>query len=137
MSGNLPRVDASDTRLQAGGNHLASELAGGNAPEREERFETCSFQLPLAIGAHIFKEQIAKGNRLDALVNGPFADRGHARLVILIRAGPRQRHRDQRQVDSAGLSLKNFLPYAVHGDTLKALVHGGQQRANFELLILP
>lgn len=97
-------------------------------PEREDRLHPKRAEPGFAVGAHIFQEQIAEDHVAgpeggDALHRG-----GHAGLVVFVRAGPGQRHLDQRQAQGLGLPGQQGGAGAMHGDLAAGLAGGGQQR---------
>src|SRR3990172_5641738 len=120
-------VDTSEFRAQAGADHVAPESAGIEAPEREQRRETRAGKLLLAVGADVLEEQVAEGHVRYAFGSRARDQRAHARFVLGIGAGVRERHAPERHAGRLGLGLQQLRAHAVHGDAIKALVHRGDE----------
>jgi hypothetical protein len=83
---------------------------------------------------HILEEKITKCHGLYSGIDRLSASRAHCGFVLLIGAGPRQRHLPQRQSGSLGLGFDQFTPHPVHGNPVKPGVDRGQKAYDFEFL---
>src|SRR5438067_9313668 len=99
----------------------------GDAPDWEDWFDPGARELALAIGANLRKEQIAKCERFDAALFRLIDQVSHSGFVTLVRAGPRQGHRPERNSRSLSLGLEQFAADAMHGNAVEALIEGCHQ----------
>lgn len=131
-----PGVDAGELRAEAGGDHVARQLSGGDLPNGKQRLKACSRELAFAVGADIGEEEVAERDRLDAFRNCASADLAHAGFVLFVRAGPGQRDGPQWKTCGFGLLFEEPPSDGMHRDAIERLVEGGNQGYNFDGRIL-
>jgi hypothetical protein len=72
---------------------------------------------------------------LDAFCDCSLNQRGHARLVVGVRAGPGQVYLPDRETGGDGLLVEQRLAIAVDGDAAELLVDSGDESNNLVLLL--
>ena len=103
------------------------------APHRKDRLQSGAFHLLFPVAAHVFKEEVAKCDSLDAFGDCPGTGLSHPRLILFIGARPRQRNGPERKPDSRSLLLNQFSSNRMHGNATRAFVECGQQPCDFML----
>src|SRR5581483_1519841 len=129
----LPRIDADKVRAHSGGDHLARKLVRWNPPARKNRLQPRACELRLAIRADVLQKQIAERDGLNSFRHGTRTACTHRRLILLVRARPRQRNGAQWKPRGCGLPFQQFLTKAVHGDSLKLRIDGCEQADDLNL----
>src|SRR5260370_19509882 len=105
-------------------------------PEGEERGHADAGEGFLAVGAEVFEEDVAEGDRSNALVVEVAEGCFHARFVDGIDALRRDVNFVEREADRASLALEEFAADAVHGDAVVAFRNGGEKSNDLEMLLL-
>jgi hypothetical protein len=136
--GELPRIDAGQHRPQAGIEHAPGERGrfARGAPQGEERLEPRPAQALLAVGADVFEEEIPEGDVGHAFGPRSTEGRGHQRLVVRVRAGPRQQDRPQRETRRRCLRRDQLTTHRMHRHTIGGLVEGGEQPDELDIVLL-
>ena len=133
-------VNAGEVRTEPGGNHLVREFAGrdarGGAPDREDRFEAGAGELPDAVVADVFEEEIAEGDAVDSGGGGAGEDLGHLRLVLDVGAGKGEVDLPERKAGGGGLEVEKLFAKAVDGDPGEMPIDAGEQADDAELWLL-
>jgi hypothetical protein len=105
-------------------------------PEGEECGHADAGKIFLAVGAQIFEEDVAEGDRSNALVVEEVESFFHARFVDGIDALRGDANFLEREADRASLPLEEFAADAVHGDAIVAFRDGGEKSNDLEMLLL-
>jgi hypothetical protein len=105
-------------------------------PNGEERGHTDAGEIVLAVGAEVFKKDIAEGDFADTLVAEEAESFFHARFVDGIDALRRDEDFVERQAERLRLPPEKFAANAVHSDAVVAFGHRGEKGDDSKLLLL-
>src|SRR6185312_13093163 len=97
--------------------------------------EPRALQLPFTVFADVAQKQVAESNSLETFRDGAAAGIAHARLIIFVAARPRQRNLPERKANRFRLSFQQLAPHSVHGDTVRLLVDGSENRGHISALL--
>jgi hypothetical protein len=109
----------------AGADHVEGEFTGIEAPEREEGLKAGWGESAFAIGADVFKKQVAKGDGGDVFGAGAGAGFGHSAFVDIVGAGPREVDGPEGETGGTGLEFNEGAGNTMHGDSAGGFVEGG------------
>ena len=112
------------------------QFAGIAFPEGEERGHADAGEVFLAVGAEVFKKDIAEGDFTDTLVVEEAESFFHARLIDGIDALRRDADFVERQAEGLCLPPENFTANTVHSDAVVAFRDGGEKSDDSKLLLL-
>src|SRR4051794_3659676 len=132
----LGGIDADEDRFEAGLDELLREGGGVATPEREERSAAGADQPLLAVGADVLEEEVAEGDRRDAVERGRRERARHPLFVGRVDAAGRDR--DLHQLDSRRSRLRpqQIASHRVHADPVVVLGDRGQQRHRLDPQLL-
>jgi len=133
----LTGVEAGDDRAYTASHHVQRELARRQVPEREQRLDSRTLQLPLTVRANVTQEEIAESNRLNADVEGAGAQGSHAGLIDIVRARPRQFDGPERQSDAGRLRFDQWAANRMHRDTIEGGIESRDQADDIEIGLSP
>ncbi len=91
------RVHAGEARPETAGDHLARQSRRVRSEQREEWRESTSDEFFLAIASDVLEEQVAERHVREAIGDGGAHCFSHHALVLVIRAGRRNRHHPEGQ----------------------------------------
>jgi hypothetical protein len=90
-----------------------------------------------AVGASIFKEEVAEGDMCNSLASSLCHNLTHDRLIGLVGAWRGQSNRPQRQLGRSRLRCDQLAPHRMHCHAICYSVERRQQTRHIEICSLP